>query len=129
MSSYHVLTRRDHPQQGDKVTIVLHLTTPTGNNDAGIPWSEALVDSGLASSALPDGPLDEYGQQLLRGRITDAEEHAILSGAIYSATVEKDVPQGATLQDIQALGAAEVALAASHLDNMQTQLRFFGAEG
>jgi len=63
--------------QADQWRVVRHFDVPPGNNSAGVPWSDALVNSGQGgTTVLPDG--DGTG-----GTISIAEKAFIEAGVIH----------------------------------------------
>lgn len=117
MADMHVLTG-----DGNKWQVVMHIAVPGGTNAVGIPWSIALVNSGLGgSTVLPDG--DGNG-----GTISSAEKVAVLAGTVFehstSVLVESGGSDGpgiqATLRQMYASTKAGVQAAISR------RLRYFG---
>ena len=92
MASAHVLERRE-----GRVRIVLHFAVPSGNNAAGIPWSTALVNSGLVTSSrllAGDG---------IAGTISAAEQASLAAGALYEVVEEvKLLSAGSTANQLNA---------------------------
>ena len=57
--------------------VIVHAPPPAGNNSAGVAWTTALVNSGLAVTSMPVGPGP--------GQITTAEADQVTSGELIEA--------------------------------------------
>ena len=115
MSKIHVLTGSSH----NVYTVVVHIATPVGNNAVGVPWADAVKNSGRSVSILPEGTGP--------GQITSAELTAITNGAVIEGTFQwGDNPAWNNAQR-----QADVDLRATQLTNellarYQAELRYFG---
>jgi hypothetical protein len=71
MSDFHILTTAEDEKT---VNVVFHFAVPSGNNDAGIPWSTALIRwlGGEQISVIPDHAID-----------FPAESSAMAAGTIF----------------------------------------------
>ena len=119
MSDMHVLTE----VASGRFTIVMHFAVPIGNNSVGVPWSVALINSGIGgTTSLPDG---------------DGT-----AGTINTATEKIDIKAGTVFEHRKALlaesgGSSNLELQASIrefyaiektniLAVLQTELKYFG---
>lgn len=114
MSSIHILSGN-----AGVFSAVVHTPTPAGNNSAGVPWTTALVNSGMARTSLTIG--------VGPGQITQAEADDIAAGRVIEARVQwgeivgADVPTLIADLDLRAQQAAQ-----ARIDQLATQLKFFG---
>lgn len=117
MAKAHVLESRPDGY----ARVVFHITTPSGNNVAGIPWRDALKNSGLAGTTrLATG----NGQN---GTITTAEANDVANGVVYETEDWLPVPPNVTGAEANAfLDEHHAAKAVEVVPLLQTQLRFFG---
>ena len=99
--------------------VVVHATVPNGNNSAGIAWSTAIVNAGLAvtSMTVGNGP----------GQITQNEANQIASGSVIEAPFQwGDDPawdNNTRLADLNTRAAQAVSDA---ITNLQNRLKQFG---
>jgi len=117
MSRLHILTGGGN----NTYNVVVHSPTPAGNNSAGVPWSDALKNSGGAATNMPfgNGP----------GQITNTEANNVTSGTVFEtgflwqdnpAWTNQERQNDLTIRAAQAVQAAQ--------DDFQTRLKFFGRE-
>lgn len=76
MAKIHVLTGGSP----NVYTVVVHATTPAGNNSAGVPWTDAVRNSGRATSILTVGTgagqiLQNEMNQITNGEIVEGSFH------------------------------------------------------
>lgn len=115
MASIHVL-------QGagpNLYTVVVHATTPNGNNSAGMAWTDCIKNAGLATSILTigNGP----------GQIQTNEMNQITSGAIVEASFQwGDDPAWNNTQRQADLDLRATQLIAETLSFLQARLKYFG---
>jgi hypothetical protein len=103
-------------------TVVMHIAIPSANNNAGVNWRTALVNSGLGgTTAMTEG-------DGTNGTISTAEKESIEAGAIYehsrpfrleSATT--GVPEQRAA--LRALYAQQDAIVIAEI---QRRLKYFG---
>lgn len=119
MSDMHVVRGSVDGKSWD---VVMHFTTPGGNNSVAVPWATALVNSGVAQpSNLPDGD----GTQ---GTIDATEKAAVLAGTVVEHRVTLLLETGGTTNaELRAtLRAYYTSQKASVQAELQKQLRYFG---
>lgn len=99
---------------------VLHEPTPPGNNSAGVPWKDALVNSGMGGkTVMPTGTG--------AGQITATELAQIQSGALYEITFHVELKVGMSPAEQRAVMDAQIStLSRETLQQLQRDLRFFG---
>lgn len=104
----------------DTYTVVVHAPTPAGNNSAGIAWSTALANAGLATTVMTvgNGP----------GQISQSEANQIAAGTVLEGTMQWGDNPAWTNAERQ----ADLALRANQLiaelqARYAAQLKFFGA--
>lgn len=100
-------------------TVVVHTATPLGNNFVGVPWADALKNSGMNKTTMVvgNGP----------GLIANNEATDIANGSVFEA---RDVVQIDPNMDIAQLNA-DLDLRATQLSTeklalLQQQLKYFG---
>lgn len=115
MSRLHILQQNSF----NNFDVVVHAPTPAGNNSAGVAWSDALKNSGLAVSSMVvgNGP----------GQITTAENNNVVGGTV----IEARFVWGNNPAWTQAERNADLALRANQavqsvLADYQQRLAFFG---
>lgn len=117
MSRLHVLEGTGTP---NTFRIVLHETTPAGNNSAGISWATALVNSGRTQTVMSEGAG--------AGQITTAEKAAVLAGTTLEAVFEFTVdPAWNAATRNAALDAEATKLLAETQAKLAAELKWFGA--
>lgn len=117
MAKIHVLTAG---AQANLYTVVVHDTTPAGNNSAGVAWSDAVKNSGLAATSMQEGTG--------AGQITTAEKASVLAGTTLEATFTfQDDPSWTTNQRNTALDAKATAAIAQMEAELARVLKWFGA--
>ena len=119
MGALHALTA-----QHGSIRIAIHITTPAGNNVAGVSWATAYQRSrGTLTTVLADG--DGTG-----GTIAAGEKTSVLDGSVIELVDHFPVPSNwATLSATQrntAIDAWAAANQAELLLTLQNQLRYFG---
>lgn len=115
MSNIHVLTG----DTKNRYTIVVHVATPAGNNAAGVPWSQAIINSGRNTSVMlvGTGP----------GQIASAELAQITAGTLIESVLLWDDDPALT----NAQRVADVTLRSTQLSNETlarygAELKYFG---
>ena len=120
MADIHVLS-------GDGIddwNLIFHFTVPNVNNNVGINFRTAIVNSGLGGTSTMtegDGP----------GQITSAELAQIQAGILYEYSTPFPAESGAT-NNTQLLAAIQAAYAIHHeivMDRVENTLRYFGFTG
>lgn len=116
MSNMHVL---DVDPSTGIARVVMHLTTPVGNNAAGVGWAAALVGAKLNTTVLTTGTG--------AGQIATAEASAVLAGTTfeYVTTILPD-PFGNSAARLAQLDAFYTATQARILAEIQKRLNYFG---
>ena len=100
-------------------TVVVHATTPAGNNGAGIPWSDAIKNSGRAVSVLTVG----NGA----GQVQTNEMNQITAGSLIEAVFQwGDDPAWNNTQRQADLDLRASQLVAELLARYQQELKYFG---
>lgn len=121
MANLHVL---NFGSQGYKV--VVHVAVPAGNNQAGVPWQTALINSkccGAGSSIMTSG-------DGTNGTISATELSQVQAGAVYEEVIEADADNvsGMTAQARSAYLDSLVTEATARVQaRLQRHLKFFGA--
>jgi hypothetical protein len=115
MSQIHVL----HSVGPNLYHVVVHGLAPAGNNRAGVAWSTAIKNAGLAKSQMVKGPGP--------GQITEAENNAVNAGTTLEGSFQwRDDPNwDAATRKNDILGRAD-QLIADLSAHYQEQLGFFG---
>lgn len=98
----------------------LHETVPAGNNAAGVPWSTALVNSGVGGRSIM-----AVGSGA--GQITQAEMDQIIAGTLYEVlfTFQND-PNWTQAQRNAAMDTQIATLSAETQTRIASSLRLFG---
>lgn len=100
-------------------TAVIHTPTPAGNNAAGVPWSTALVNSGMNKTIMTEGTG--------AGQITTAEKAQIAAGTVIEAVTQwQDDPTFTTQQRLDDFTLRTQQAVADRLDRLAKQLTYFG---
>jgi hypothetical protein len=118
MAKIHILTA--DTGAGTQAQAVVHTATPTGSNPAGVLWSVALKNAGLATSILTvgNGP----------GQITQAELNDIQAGTLFEVSLMIAVDPTQTLAQVLASVDAQAQRAVDEYTvAMTNRLRYFGA--
>lgn len=115
MAKIHVLTGG-----GPNVfTVVVHADTPTGNNVAGMPWTDVIKNSGRATSQLTVGTGP--------GQIQNNEMNAITNGTIIEGSFQwGDDPTWTNAQRQADLDLRATQLVTELIDRYQRDLKYFG---
>lgn len=115
MAKIHVLSGA-----GQNVfTVAVHATTPAGNNSAGTPWTDAIKNSGRATSILEVGTGP--------GQIQQNEMNQITSGALIEGSFAwGDDPTWNDTQRITDLDLRATQLTNDLLARYAQELKYFG---
>lgn len=100
-------------------SVVVHATTPGGNNSAGVAWTTALQNSGLAVTQMVvgNGP----------GQITQAEANQIAAGTLVEASFAwEDNPAWTNQQRLDDLELRATQAVNEVLADYAARLKFFG---
>ena len=104
-------------------TLIMHFPVPDVDNEVGINYRTALVNSGLGGTTMTEG--------VGPGQISVAEKAQIDAGEIYEHSIQFLAESGAdTLPEL--LAAAQEAYAREHARvtaRFAKQLRYYGFEG
>lgn len=100
-------------------TVVVHANTPNGNNSAGTAWSDAIKNSGRATSILTVGTGP--------GQIQNAEMNQITNGAIIEGSFQwGDDPNWTNAERQTDLDLRATQLVTDLLARYQQELKYFG---
>lgn len=100
--------------------IVVHAPVPAGNNSAGVAWSTALSNSGIAGTQMTvgNGP----------GQISQAESNDVNGGTVIEATFSfTDDPNLSAAERNARLDFEATKLVAETQVELQRRLKYFGA--
>lgn len=100
-------------------TVVIHATTPAGNNLAGNSWATCIQNSGRNISVLTtgNGP----------GQIATNEMNQITSGTLYESVMQwGDDPAWTNAERQADLDLRATQLSAETLARLQQELKYFG---
>ena len=107
---------------GGTFKVVMHEPTPAGNNSAGFPWSQAIVESGKARSMLRVG-----NPATIPGTITQSELDSIQAGTTLEASFNFTPNPNHTPAQMQAALDVEGAAAISDMINRYAvELKWYG---
>lgn len=101
-------------------TAVIHAAVPAANNTAGTPWSDALKNSGMATTVMTvgNGP----------GQISNNEATNIANGALFEAVIQwQNDPNWTTQQRAADLDQRASDAVAEKQAELQAKLALFGA--
>lgn len=115
MARMHILEQ----SQPNLYNVIVHAPTPAGNNQAGIAWSTAIVNAGLARTALTtgNGP----------GQITAAEANQVTNGTVIEATFQwGDDPTWTNAERLADLNTRATQAVDEVLANYAARLRQYG---
>lgn len=116
MAKIHVLRGSS---AGDAYTVVVHIATPVGNNSAGVPWIDAIKNTGKNVSVMTVGTG--------AGQITQAELDQIIAGTLIEGTFRWGDNQTFTNpQRLSNLDANATRLTNELLAALSNELKFFG---
>jgi len=122
MSDIHVLTG---DAGGESWKLVFHFPVPNTNNDVGVNFRTALINSGLGvgednrRTILPSGSNE--------GQITTAEEANLDNGSLFEVVEIFKVTKGTDLAGIGAMADAKfLAVQSRANDRMAEVFRYFG---
>lgn len=99
--------------------IVVHATTPAGNNLAGVAWSTAISNSGPPASTMTvgNGP----------GQISTSENNQVANGSVIEVGyIWQDDPNWNDTQRAADLKLRAQQAVAEAVTNLQARLRWFG---
>lgn len=104
-------------------TLVMHFPVPDTNNDVGVNYRTALINSGLGGTNMTEGTGP--------GQITTAERVLIDAGEIYEHSIQFLAESGATtLPELLAAAREAYAREESRVTaELQKRLRYYGFEG
>ena len=99
--------------------VVVHAPTPAGNNQAGVAWSTAIVNAGLARTSMTQG----NGP----GQIATAEANQVTAGSVIEARFQwGDDPTWTNPQRLADLNTRADQAVADVLANYTERLKQFG---
>lgn len=103
----------------DLYNVIVHAPTPAGSNSAGILWSDALKNSGLAVTSMPIGTGP--------GQITTAESTQVAAGTVIEASFRwGDNPTWDSTTRLADLNTRAGQAVQAVLDDYGSRLKFFG---
>lgn len=115
MAKIHVLRRSGH----HTFTVAVHVAVPNGNNAAGTAWSDAIKNSGRATSIM------EVGNGA--GQITQAEMDQITAGTVVEGVFQwGDNSAWTNPQRLADLDLRADQLASELLARLADELQYFG---
>lgn len=122
MTEIHILTGNN----AGSITIAMHVPVPDANNDVGVNYRTALVNSGIGldtdtgrRTTLPVGTGP--------GEINPAEEALIDAGELFEFLESTRVPPGASNAELIVIAQNQYALTNSNLQQqIGERLRYFG---
>ena len=122
MTDIHILTGNN----AGSITIAMHVPVPDVNNDVGVNYRVALVNSGIGldnttgrRTVLPSG--------IGPGQINVAEEALIDAGEVFEFLVPTSVPPGASNAELIVIVQNQYASTNSNLQQqIGERLRYFG---
>jgi hypothetical protein len=105
----------------NQYSVVVHTPTPAGNNSAGVPWSDVLVNSAANVSSMVVGAGG--------GRISNAEKTQIAAGSVFETQFSwGDDPAWTNAERQADLNLRASQAVADALDSFQRRMKFFGHE-
>lgn len=115
MSALHILAGDGN----NSYSVVIHVTTPVGNNTVGVPWTTCLINSGMAKTSLPVGTGT--------GQITTAEKAQVEAGTVIEGRFTwRDNPAWDTNTRNADLNSAVASFSAAKLQQLAAQLTYYG---
>lgn len=100
-------------------TVAVHAATPAGNNSAGVAWSDAVKNSGRATSILTVGTGP--------GQILQNEMNSITNGALIEGSFQwGDDPSWTNQQRLDDLDLRATQLVTELLARYAQELKYFG---
>lgn len=115
MAKIHVLSGGTN----NVYTVAVHATVPAGNNAAGTAWTDAVKNSGLATSILTVGTG--------AGQILQNEMNQITSGTLVEGSFQwGDDPNWNNAERQADLDLRATQLTTELLASLQKQLKYFG---
>lgn len=112
MAKMHVLENITS-NNGHSYDVVIHFDVPGTTNDAGVLWSECLVNSGRAVTQLAEG--------VGAGQISTAEKADVEAGTRAEVRVSILADNVSTLAELEAQGDVEIAKAQADLSKRYKQ--------
>lgn len=115
MSSIHVLSGGT----ANRYTVVVHASTPAGNNSAGVSWSDAIKNSGRNTTIMTVG----NGA----GQIAQNEANNVIAGTVIEGTFQwDDNPAWTNQQRLDDINARATILIAELQTRYAAELKYFG---
>lgn len=104
-------------------TLIMHFPVPNADNEIGVNYRTALINSGLGGTAMTEGAGP--------GQISTAEKAQIDAGEIYEHSIQFLAESGAdTLPELLAAAREAYAREKSRVTaRFAKQLRYYGLEG
>jgi hypothetical protein len=118
MANYHVLSI-----DAARVTMVMHIAIPTGNNLVGVSYRTALINSGRGGTSSMASDTVEGD-----GKISTAELTQIQAGEVYEVVRQVQIPSDLTTntQIRDYLDSVYSQAQAGIVAELQTSLRAYG---
>ncbi len=121
MSDIHILTGNN----AGSITIAMHVPVPDVDNNVGVNYRTALVNSGIGLG--DDGRRTVLANGNGPGEITNAEESLIDAGELFEFLELTRVPAGASNSELVAIARSQYAMTNSNLQQqIGERLRYFG---
>ncbi len=100
-------------------TVIVHAPTPAGNNSAGVAWSTAIQNAGLAGTQMTVG----NGA----GQITSNESNQVSAGTVIEASLPwEDNPAWDAATRLADLNARAAIAVNSAIADLSARLKWFG---
>ena len=115
MARMHILQQT----AANRYDVVVHATTPVGNNDAGVSFATAMVNAGLATTrmATGNGP----------GQITTAEGNLVANGSLIETSFPwDDNPAWTNAERLADLNIRATQAVAAVITDYSARLKQFG---
>ena len=121
MSDIHILTGNN----AGSLTIAMHVPVPDVNNDVGVNYRVALVNSQIGLG--DDGRRTTLETGTGPAQINPAEEALIDAGELFEWLVLTRIPPGASNSELTAIVQSQYAITNSNLQQqIGERLRYFG---
>lgn len=115
MARMHILQSGGNNQYN----VIVHAPTPAGNNSAGILWSTAIVNAGLARTQMTTGTG--------AGQITTSEANQVTAGTVIEASfVWGDDPSWSNANRTADLNTRATQAVNAVLADYSARLKWFG---
>ena len=125
MADYHVLTGSNR-----SVRVAMHFPTPVGNNEVGVLWSTALLNSGVGGTTVLRDSTTGDPTTAGPGEISDNNKTAIEAGLLYELVAMLKLNGDETnAQKVAAVESLYTRHQSTATGRIADQLRYFGFSG